>query len=267
MCYNVRRGELPTNYWELNAPKSQRDLIIKKLAIAIIAALNLAVLAGALYFIITYCPMPTEALLVSPFIVGILGALAYLKFPTCGINSMNYSQYSNPATIAGKTLTYIFFGPYMFAAKKCDWTAYHDPCVANKIAKDLETKPFEYLAKEYGKHFANFSEYGMIPPQFKQDLVNLYSNYRPIKKALKYYKSKGLEWLPRVETLTNRKNKIEKDWEVLRERILPYLVFPEIPEQDFGNPVTGYRIKLEEFFNNPPFENTRKNSSQPTSED
>jgi hypothetical protein len=267
MCYNIRRGELPTNYWELNAPKSQRDLMIKKLAIAIIAALNLAVLAGALYFIITYCPMPTEALLVSPFIVGILGALAYLKFPTCGINSLNYSQYSNPATIAGKTLTYIFFGPYMYAAKKCDWTVYHDPRVANKIAKDLETKSFEYLAKEYGKHFANFAEYGMIHPEFKQELLNLYHNYKPIKKALKYYESKGLEWHSRVETLTVRKNGIESRWEVLREKIMLRLVFPEIPEPDFSSPVTGYSIKLEEFFNNPPFEKTRKNSSRPSSED
>src|SRR5690625_3966827 len=87
------------NRWKQNASKSRRDLIIKKIAIILIATFNLAALGAALYVIISYCPIPTQTLLVSPFIVGVLSALAYLRFPTCGINAVNYTQYTNLTTL------------------------------------------------------------------------------------------------------------------------------------------------------------------------
>lgn len=254
MSFRIEKSNLPANYWELNIPKNQRDLIIKKIAVGLIGALNLAMLGGAVYFIITYCPISTQALLISPFIVGVLGALAYLKFPTCGINSMNYTQYSNPAVILGKVITYVFFGPYMYASKKCDWTAYHDPIVANKIAHDLDTNSFESLAEEYGKHFDNFAKYGMIPPEYKDALLNLYQEYKPAKNELQYYEKKNLLWHEEAVRLAELKENIENRWKDLRESIRPHLYFPVIPKHNFRSRFTPIRLKIYDFFLSPPFE-------------
>jgi len=252
-CDGVRNNDLSTNYWELNAPDSRRDLIIKKVVVGLIALINFAALGAALYFIIAYCPISTQALLISPFIVGVLGALVYLKFPTLGINSMNYSQYSNPAIMLGKGITYLFFGPYMYATKKCDWTPYHDPHVANKIANAINTNSFEDLAKEYGKHFDNFAKYGMIPPEHKEELLAIHAAYKPIRKALKYYEKKDLKWHERVVNLNSEKAGIERRWENLRREIRPHLHFPPIPEYDFNGRLTPTCLRMQDVIWQEPF--------------
>ncbi|MCC5833011.1 MAG: hypothetical protein JJU12_08235 [Chlamydiales bacterium] len=248
----VKKGEL--SYWEIRAPKARRDFIIKKIAIAIIATLNFSVLAAALYLILTYCPISTQAMIASPFIVGVVAALTYLKFPTCGVSTLNYTQYSNPATILGKIVTYIFFGPYMYAVKRCDWTLYHDLETAHLIADYLKNKSFEVLADKYGKHFRNFAKYGMIPPENEKELINLYNSYAPVKKELERFKQKGLESNSRFQAVTKEKNSIEKRWLDLQKTIEKQIFLPEIPKRDFSSPITILSLNVVDYLSAPPFE-------------
>jgi hypothetical protein len=254
MSIIYEKRELSPTYWEINSPKSKRDLIIKKIAITLIAIINLAALGAIFYLIVSYCPISTQALLISPFIVGVLGTLVTLKFPTFGINSMNYTQYSNPSTILGKIITYFFFGPYMYATKKCDWNVYHDPHTANLISNDLATASYEEIDKKYSKHFNNFAKYGIIPPEFKKDLNSLSKEYKPIKTALKFYHKKNLGWHEKISDLNDQKEMIEQKWAVLRDKIHPYLSFPKLPEKDFGDSFTKWGTKIEDTFYKPPFQ-------------
>lgn len=234
MTNNVvtKRTDLPNNYWELNKSIARRDLIIKKIALVVIALINFAILGAVLYAIIAYCPLPAEALLVSPFIFGVLGALVYLKFPTLGVDQKNYSQFTNPTILLGKMLTYLFFGPYMFTLDYCDLTAYHDPYVANKISNDFRERSFEKLEEKYGDRFSNIIKYGIILPTFKDELLEIKKDYRPIKQDWSYYKEQGGGCKNYESKLKQQKADIERRWQELQEKMKCY---PELspPTYDF----------------------------------
>ncbi len=101
------RSDIRSN-WELKSPKAQRDLVIKKIAIAIILIINLGGIAFGLYHLTLHYTIPTQALIVSPFIVGVLGAIAYLKIPSFGITKSNYTHIVTlPLSLQGFLL--IFF--------------------------------------------------------------------------------------------------------------------------------------------------------------
>lgn len=246
--------EGPQDRYLIHSPIAKRDLTIKKIVVALIALLNFAVLGFVLYAIISYCSVPTQALLISPFIVGVLGALAYLDFPTLGINTMNYTQYSNPAAILGKILTYVFFGPYIYAVKKCDWTAYHDPAVAQRVAHQIaseEEKAFEKLAQAHGEHFDNFVRYGIIQEEFRQRFTNLFQEYKPLQKEYEYYKKRGLLWHERVTEINLQKTQIERRWAEIRQEVADTLYYPPLEQYDFTSRWTTIRLAIHDFFRDP----------------
>jgi len=234
---------VPLTQWELKTFNAQRDLIIKKVVIALIALLNFVALGTVLYFIISYCPVPTQAILVSPFIVGVLAALAYLKFPTFGVSSVNYSNYLNPTSLIGRGLAYLFFGPLMYAISKLDWTPYHDPIRANKISKNLEELPFYKLAEEYGLHFDNLIKYGFIPEKNEEELIALYEEYLPIKKEIDFWKEEGLEECAESKEAQEKKERLEEKWLDLKNKFDFSFPHPPKPILDFSKRTTDIKLK------------------------
>ncbi len=235
-----------SSHWEAFAPQAKTDLIIKKMAVATIALLNAGVLGAVFYYLVSYCPLASTPYLVSPYVGAVIGALASLKYPTFGITSSNYSKYTNPVALLGQGLAYLFFGPYKYAVRQCDWTPYHDPHVANTLAHDIKRLSFKQLAEKQGKHFSNLCKYGIIPDQFKKELNSLYQDNKPVQKGLAYYEGKELEWHDEVQKLKEKEAEIEARWNALRARIIPYLHFPELPARDFGGRVPEAKRRLED---------------------
>lgn len=233
--------------WELKAPLARRDLIIKKVAISVIALLNFAALGVALYYIIAYCPVPNQALLISPFIVGVLAALANLKYPTFGVSSMNYSAYLNPTSLVGRAIAYLFFGPFQYAINKIDWTPYHDPIVANKISRHLEKKKFEEIAADYGKNFDNLTNYGFIHPNFLPELKELYKAHRAEKYELEFWKKEESEDCQEAQAAVKRKEKLEERWEAMKARFIHPFPHPKVAKLDFSSKLTKAKLKMRSF--------------------
>ena len=240
---NKSVSDYSTN-WELSAPKSKIDLLIKKIAISIIALANFAMIGAVLYYIIMYCPIPTQALLVSPFIAGTLAALAYLKFPTLGVRSENYSSYLNPTYLVGKIVTYILFGPLTYAIETTDLTAYHDPIEANKISRDLEELSFDQIADQYV--FDNLIKYGFIQESKKGDVLDLRQKYAAQKKALAFWKQADKEGRE-VLDIQNQVKAIDDEWQDLKNTFEPF-PHPKNPSYDFSSPLTPIRIKARHYF-------------------
>lgn len=247
------KSTIPLTHWEAQSPTSATDLLVKKIAVAAIAMLNLAALGAALYFIISYCPVPTEALIVSPFIVGVLGALAYMKFPTCGISSMNYTGYVNPVQLLGKAMAYLFFGPLMYAVKHLDWTPYHDHVRANRISQDLTELPFAEVADQYGKHFDNLIKYGFIHEGHAEELKTLYEQYKPTKKAIAFWKQEGLEKSQQSAQAKAKLDTIEEKWRDLKRTSNYAFPTPDMPDYDFAQSSTRVELWMRKYFcfNNP----------------
>ncbi len=215
------------NNWDHLSPKSTRDLFFKKIVIVAIGTLNLAALAGTVYYTAAYCPIPTQALFVSPVIIGALGTLAYLKYPTGGISSKDYQHYSNPALLLGKAVTYAFFAPLMYVVDSWDWNNYHDIETVREIADDLENKRFEEIAETHGRHFSNFVKYGIIHSDYKVDLFALYTRYKVNQKDLKRLERFRATTTERAGAETE-KGEIHTAWTNLKGRMT--LVRPDIPE-------------------------------------
>ncbi|MCH9627200.1 MAG: hypothetical protein S4CHLAM2_08350 [Chlamydiales bacterium] len=234
-----------SSHWEAFAPQAKTDLIIKKIAVATIALLNLAALGAVFYYLVTYCPLASTPYLVSPYVAAVIGTLASLKFPTLGISSSNYSKYTNPVALLGQGLAYLFFGPYKYAVKHCDWTPYHDPHVANALAHDIQSLSLKELAEKHGEHFSNLFKYGIIPDAFKDELHTLYQDNKPVQKGREYYKRQKLDWHGQNKKFEQEEAKLEARWNDLRARIIPYLHFPELPAHDFGSPLTQARLDME----------------------
>jgi hypothetical protein len=239
-----QRPLYPQNHWELNAPEAKRDLVIKRIAVTLIALINFGLLGLALYYIISYCPFPSQALLISPFIVGVLTALAYLKFPTFGINHLNYTAYLNPSTLIGKGMAYLFFGPFMYAIHHVDWTPYHDPIYANKISKDLEEKSFKNIAEDYGRHFSNLVKYGFIHKKYLSELMALYQEYKPIKREINFWTSEKLEDCEEAKKALKREEVIEKHWKALKNSFEYAFPHPEKPIYNFSSQITQVQLKM-----------------------
>ncbi|MFC2049531.1 hypothetical protein ACFLR2_02515 [Chlamydiota bacterium] len=240
-------------HWEAQAPRSATDLAVKKIAVALIALVNIAALGIALYYIVSYCPIPSKALLASPFVVGVLGALAYLNFPTCGISSMNYTNYVNPATLVGKGLAYLFFGPLMYSVNHIDWTPYHDRIRANRISLDLETLPFDEVADKYGKNFGNLVKYGFINETHEQELKELYEAYKPVKEATAFWKQEGMETCEQAKMVQDKRTKLQTRWDTFKKGTKYNFPKPDMPEYDFEKPSTRWALFVRKHlcFNDP----------------
>jgi hypothetical protein len=234
-----------TKNWEANKSIATRDLVIKKIAFTAIAILNFAALGAALYFIIQYSPIPAEAFIVSPFIVGALAALSNLKFPTLGITPINYTSYLSPVGLAGRGLAYLFFGPLMYFTQGSDWTPYHDPIWAKKISEDLESLPFDQIAEGYGKHIHNLSKYGFLQPECAQTLQELFGQYQSAKEANTFWKGVGLKEHTQSKKAQSDIEELNKKWDEAKQNKNFAFPHPELPELDFSNRAT--RVKLQAF--------------------
>lgn len=224
--------------WEATRSAAKRQLVLKKVALAAIALVNLAILGASVYAVLHWCPVSsritTTAMISSPFIVGILAALTHLKFPTYGITRGNYSEYSNPAHMAGKVLAYIFFAPLMLAVRHSDWTAYHDPEVVERISLDLEEKSFADISKSYGAHFENMAHFGVLPEENLGQLTLLHEVAKVNRRALAHYEKKGLLKSSRAEFYKTAAERIEENWQKLHQkRVISHLPHPALPERDF----------------------------------
>lgn len=246
-------NSIPLTKWETQAPVSAQDLILKKIAVALIALINLAALGTALYFIISYCPVPSTALLASPFIVGVLGALAYMNFPTCGVSSKNYTDYFNPLALLGKGMAYLFFGPLMYAVKHIDWTPYHDPICAHRISTDLQELSFDQVADKYGENFSNLIYYGFIHEDQSQELQALYEEYQPVKKAIDFWKQEKMEKSEPYIQAQAKLASIEGKWSVIKQNIKFPFPTPQLPDYDFTQTSTQVELWMRKHFcfNNP----------------
>ncbi len=238
--------------WELRAPDAKWDLVVKKVAVCAVAILNLAALGAVLYYIIAYTSVPSQALLISPFVVGVLIALANLKFPTFGLSARNYTDYLNPASMIGRGLAYLFFGPLVYTVERIDWTPYHDPFKANKISNDLEKLSFEKIADEYGENFDNLIAYGFLPFNEKEGFMELYELYEPLKKEIAFYKKEGLEECQESVEAKDAIKLLETKWGNLREKFLDQLPRPDMPKYNFSEFSTDVSLQVRDFCHNGP---------------
>lgn len=239
--------------WELKSPKAQRDLIIKKIAIAIILMANLAGIATGIYFLTLHFTIPTQALIASPFIVGVLGAIAYLKIPTLGVTKDNYTQYSNPALVIGKILAYLFLGPVTLFAKNTDFYPYHDPYFAERVSQELSKEKFDFVAKKYGPHFDHLVDYGFIPENYRDDLLSIYREYKPVRRGLDFYEKEygkakkfpHIKWRGQPGELKDAEDQILNRWNLLKGNFQKYLPHPEQPKKEFSS---LFKYKFAQFF-------------------
>lgn len=267
--------EAPTvNTWELTAPLAKRDLIIRKIFTTILFSINIAGLGAALYFVIAYCPISAKAYVISPFIVGVLGAVAYLKLPTFGISKFNYHNITNPAVQLGKGLALAFFTPCVLASYLLDQTPYHDPHSANCISTELSEWTFSQISEKHGRHFNNLYRYGFIREEDvkKEDLKNLREELLPIEREMSFYEKKYAsvlkghvkshkrdhssrqpEWFNQYLALKEQKEGkegVEDRWKGIRARLIDHLPHPEIPADDFSTRWGRFRVTAREFFLN-----------------
>lgn len=255
--------------WEAKKGLALRDLTIKKIVVAIITLLNFGALGVALYYVISYCPVPTSAILVSPFIAGAIAALVNLKFPTLGVKDYNYANFGNPLSVIGKVVAYIFFGPLMIAVNKIDWTPYYDPIWANKISLELESKSFEEINQGYHQHWKNLVRYGFVPEACSNEFIQLDQDFRQTKGRIEHLQVlNGME-----ENIKKQLELFENQWEELKSKIMQQITndnkmidektdnehsetfpHPRIPEEDYTKWWTEFRIKVKRLLQGNPID-------------
>ncbi len=238
----------PNTLWETHSPTCGTDLVLKKIAVAIIGLLNLAALGTALYYIISYCPIPSQAIVASPFIVGVLGALTYIKFPTCSITEKNYTSYVNPTALIGKGLAYLFFGPLMYAVKHIDWTPYHDPICATRVSNDLKELPFDQVTRKYGDNFNNLIRYGFIPEDKRVELQHLHKEYQPIKDAVDFWQQEKMEKSEVYAQAMVNQAAIEEKWTDFKQNTVHPFPSPDLPDYDFTQSSTHVMLWMRQHF-------------------
>lgn len=242
----ISNHQIANERWAKKAPACLRDLILKKIALIITALLNFAALGTILYYTVTYCPVPAQAVLVSPYIVGVLGALTYVKFPTFGISYITYTNYSNPLSLMGRAITYLFFGPYMYLVERLDVTPYYDPFVADEVSNNLEKWPFDQIANTFGRHFSNLTHYDFIEEVHTDTLQELYEAYKPLRDARLFYREGTAE---RIKTEAEI-GELGDKWNDLKQNFrLPH---PEKPPLNFSETSTKIWVKLRSYCCFPP---------------
>lgn len=252
--------------WEQKAPLAKREFIIRKIFINMLFLINLAGLSVALYFVISYCPIPAKAYVISPFVVGVIGAIAFLKLPTFGISRHNYHNITNPAVQLGKALALAFFTPCVLSNYFLDQTPYHDPHSANCILDELSNWTFSQISEKHGRHFNNLYRYGFIKEEdiSKKDLEALRQELLPIEQEMHYLEKKyesvlkqhhktdadQPEWFKRYRTLKGQKKGVEAKWEDKKVRFIGHLPHPTVPKDDFSNWRGRFKVTMREFFLN-----------------
>jgi hypothetical protein len=238
--------ENPLERWQSKSRRCQTDLIIKKIAVVVIATLNMAALGCVLYYVIAHCPFPHESVLdyhFSGFLSGALGGLAVMQFPTFGLQSARLT----PSTLSGKIAAYILFGPLMYTLNRADWTRYHEPFRAMEISDDLATRPFSEIATLYGKQCDHLVKYGFIDAQYKQELKGLYTDYRNrcenIDKMLKAWEGRQLSPGDGWDQARRTSIEFQGRWDALKNKFGNVFPHPIIQhDSKWGDPWTLERL-------------------------
>lgn len=250
----------PSVSYEKSVSKCTRDLVIKKMALSIIILLNVAALGAIFTYITLYCPIPERPLLISTFVVGVLGALVSLKVPTLGVTGGNYTQFTNPVSLLGRAATLILFGPVLLVIKKIDWTNYADPYVANQVSEELSRLSFKELSPLYGPRIENLKKYGFISQEKAQKLKDLHEHYQKHKKAHDLFLTHSKNFLKEItddkaenlflQNLDKTKESledIESDWLQLKHQIIPSLPRPETNIPDYGSWKTRFYMLFRKY--------------------
>lgn len=242
--YNSNSSIIP---WNIASKKCQRELVIKKIGIILIALANLALLAALFTYLTMRVPISASPLLASPFVVGGLGALSYLKIPTLGLSHKNYKEYSNPAILLARAVTFVFFAPVVGLSKWLDWTAYGDPYVSKRIADDFKEKTFEEILPHYGPLASNLYRYGYLSKKNSNQLKMLHleaKHHIETKKFLIEEKASETDLLSTNTALSQ----ISQKWTSLKELIIPTLPSPHPSVPDFQKTSTKVKIWFRKFF-------------------
>lgn len=242
---------IPSDYnsvipWEKASPKAQRELVIKKLAVGIVALANLAGIAALFTYITLHVPISTSPLVVSPFVVGVLGALTYLEFPTFGITKSNYKHFTNPATILARAVTTVVFGPVVLMIKWLDWTRYGDPYVAKQIKKDFASNDFDNLMTHYGPKAKNLQRYGYISLSQRKEMERLYKEAKPHLETKQFLTEENAQ-----EDATSTQlelDKISQNWPTTKKQIETQLPSPLVTPPNFSKTSTKIKVWFRKTF-------------------
>jgi hypothetical protein len=232
MCVNNATNNSTPTRWQQQQNVARRDFWAKNISAYALLLFNVFVLGGALYCIIQYCPLPTEALLASPFIGGVLVALVYLKVPTCGIKSGNYKNLVNPTHMLGLVSACLFFAPLMYALKCIDLTPYHDPITANLISDDISKEPLANIASSYGRHATHLVKYGFIPPDKREPFSTLCKQHEKASGAQQFWEQKKRQNSVQATKVQDKIKELQNEWATLQNSIKDNLPFPDEPDYE-----------------------------------
>lgn len=240
---------------KINVYKARLELLAKRIFLFVSILLQACVLAGVLAVVLLYCPIPHEALLISPFIAGILTALALLHVPTFNISAFSYHYYTNPTSLLGNILTLIFFGPLIYLKAKTDWTNYGDPIIANGIHEDLTNESFEKIYLSYKSRFSNLKRYGYITQDQYLRIRDINIVYKDLFAAKKIFDQPFDETKKLDETdtpfgrqyryLTEEIARLEKRWEGIQEELKESL--PQPPAPDLTKPFNRLTYQIHRY--------------------
>lgn len=238
------------NLWIEHSGKCQRDLIVKKIACAIIVGANLAALGALLYYVVLYCPISTEVMVIAPIVGGVLGAMTYLKIPIKLIDDNNYESYSTPAFVTARFLTFLCFAPIVIAIRNMDWTNYADPYVAHRIAGEIKNSDktnFEEVLLKQGSRVHNLKRYGFISKDKAIELKTLYRDAKPFLLAKQFLiKEKAPQ--KNIIEIETKLCQFSERWDTFKSSAAPSLpdLTPAIPQ--FSSTLTKIKLWIREHF-------------------
>ncbi len=202
--------------------RARIELLGKKVGFLALIIIQGSAIAGVCAAIILYSPLPTQSLLVSPFIGGVFTALALLKVPTFNITPVSYQTYTNPTALVGDFLTLVLFGGLLYIKDKIDFNNYSDPIVANSIREDLLTASLERFYEVYADkgRIRNLKNFNYINQDQVTKMKAIYAKYEPLflsekttKKAFFQIFSQG----PQSENKIDGENKTVSENKIVLE--------------------------------------------------
>jgi len=241
MTTEVQKTSDNKSLWDTYSNHCNRDLIIKKIALCTIAAINVGGIAALLTYVCLHYSIPTTALVVSPIIVGVLGALSFLNVPTFGVSRINYTEFTNPAILFSRCVTVILLGPVVYTIRTLDWTQYGDPFVAHRIAEDFKNDDMETLLSKYGPSLSNLEKYGFFSPEHGQELKKIYQEVRPHIEEKSFFKEEQASEKS-IEPIQHKINVQIEKWQQLKEGMVNELPNPELPQVDFTKRTTRAKV-------------------------
>jgi hypothetical protein len=200
----------------LNTDLASRDLIIKKIAFAIITLINCGIIVGVYTYLVMYdVDIPTKPLLLASFAIGVVGAFMSLKSEMFATAAS--SLYGDGPTIIGQLATYLFFGPTEYIYRNLDWTNYGDVMVIDAIADDFSQGTLAKVCEKYEKNLSNLQRYGFIDDKMVTSIKKVAPRVKAISKELEALKEHN-NYTPesrigkRVATLETELNDLHASW-------------------------------------------------------